>query len=111
MTRESSKNGAARPLILAMSSVPLALSSVATPVVSFFTTVSFHLIVCAQSICGGAVSLMPMSSEWLSLSNILAAWMTAFEGMQPTFRQTPPVAPFSMTMVFTPSCPRRMPAG
>src|SRR6186997_3152710 len=35
--------------------------------------------------------------------------MSAFDGMQPTFRHTPPGCSRSTTTVFTPSCPRRMP--
>ncbi len=42
-----------------------------------------------MSICGAA-KLMPCEAiAWLS-SITLAAWRSAFEGMQPTLRHTPP---------------------
>ena len=50
-----------------------------------------------------------MSAPWLSLSYFFAAWMSAFDGMQPTFRQTPPLS-FSTTSAFFLSWPSRMAA-
>ena len=54
---------------------------------------------------------MPRSSVWLSLSKVLAAWMTALEGIQPTLRQTPPMYSRSTMAAFTLSWPKRMPVG
>jgi hypothetical protein len=45
-----------------------------------------------------------------AFSYSLDALMSAFEGMQPTFRHTPPGAAFSTTRTFLRSWPRRMPA-
>ena len=39
-----------------------------------------------------------------------AACSNAFDGMQPTFRQTPPSSPRSTRITFFPSCPARMAA-
>src|ERR1700712_1125269 len=64
-----------------------------------------------MSSVGLPVIEIPMSSEWPSLSNVLAAWITALDGMQPTLRHTPPMYSRSMMAVLTLSCPSRIAAG
>ena len=82
-----------------------------TPLVSLLTTPDFHACSCFMSRVGLDAIPMPRSPAWLILSNSLAAWITDFDGMQPTLRQTPPMYSRSTTQVLTLSCPRRMPAG
>ena len=42
-----------------------------------------------------------MSSAWPIFSYIFAAWMTAFDGMHPTLRHTPPMYSRSIMAVLT----------
>ena len=51
-----------------------------------------------------------MSAPCRTLSYSFEALISAFDGMQPTFRQMPPTLSRSTTRAFLPSCPRRMPA-
>jgi hypothetical protein len=91
-------------------STPLPFSSVRTPPVSLLTTPPFQVCIFFMSSVGLA-TVMPMSSTWPSFSNVLAAWITAFDGMQPTLRQTPPMYSRSMMQVLTFSWPSRIAAG
>ncbi len=84
-----------------MTSTLLPLSSVRTPPVSLPTTPPFHACSFVMSIVGFCAIAMPSSSACDILSNIFAAWMTAFDGMQPTLRHTPPMYSRSITSVFT----------
>jgi hypothetical protein len=88
----------------------LPLSSVFTPPVSLPTMPPFHACSLVMSMVGAA-TVMPSSSACPIFSNVLAAWITAFDGMQPTLRHTPPQYSFSTTTAFTFSWPRRMPHG
>jgi len=58
----------------------------------------------------GAETPMPiLPNVCPASSNSSDACSSAFDGMQPTFRQVPPkVARFSITAVFSPSCAARM---
>ena len=84
-----------------MISTPLPLSRVRTPPVSLVTTPPFHACSFFMSSVGLPGIEMPRSSAWPIFSNILAAWITAFDGMHPTLRQTPPMYSRSMTAVLT----------
>jgi hypothetical protein len=83
-----------------ITSTPLPLSSVRTPVVSLVTTPPFHACSLPMSIVG-LPTAMPSSSAWPIFSKVLAAWITAFDGMHPTFRHTPPMYSRSMIAVLT----------
>ena len=65
------------------------LASIRRPLVSLRTTPPFQPRSFARSICG-APKLMPCAAIDSASSITLAACSSAFEGMQPTFRQTPP---------------------
>jgi hypothetical protein len=49
----------------------------------------------------GLATVMPRTSAWPILSKVLAAWITAFDGMHPTLRHTPPMYSRSMIAVLT----------
>ena len=71
---------------------PFFLSSVATPLVSLVTMPSFHRTVCATSMRGDS-TWMPSGESCANcpaFSNWSAAWISAFDGMQPMLRQVPP---------------------
>ena len=53
---------------------------------------------------------MPKSFAWLTSVNTSATRRIAFAGMQASFRQRPPVFPFSTTAVFIPSWAARIAA-
>ena len=65
------------------------LASPASPRVSRATTVSFQPASLAGSIEGGPNST-PCAAISAAPSMTAAAWSSAFEGMHPTLRQTPP---------------------
>jgi hypothetical protein len=92
--------GLAQVAAPSITSTPLPLSSVRTPVVSLVTTPPFQVCSLAMSI-DGLPTVMPSSSAWPIFSKVLAAWMTAFDGMHPTFRHTPPMYSRSMIAVLT----------
>src|SRR6201982_3265425 len=78
------------------------LASPASPPVSRPTTASFHVRSRSRSIEGG-----PNDTPFSLISRVsaitLAACNSALEGMQPTFRQTPPsAAPASTSTTFLP---------
>ncbi len=81
-------------------------SSVATPPVSRWTTPSFHAIVTARSMRAASV-VIPRCSRPFAAANSSAAWMTAFDGMQPTFRHVPPISARSTITTLSPSCAAR----
>lgn len=61
----------------------------------------------------GEDTLMPSgedSVKRLAWWNCSATWISAFDGMQPMFRQVPPRAWPSTSTVGMPSCPARMAA-
>src|SRR5580765_1373450 len=58
----------------------------------------------------GLSTSRPMSAPCFILSYSFEALISAFDGMQPTFRQIPPGWSRSTTSDFTPSWPSRMPA-
>ncbi len=61
----------------------------ASPPVSLPTTFDFHARSLSRSTCG-APNAMPCSAIALVSSITAATWSSAFEGMQPTLRHTPP---------------------
>ena len=67
-------------------------SRAATPPFSFLTMPFFHSTVFDRSTAGfeAVMPKVPPSAALATVSNLLAAWMMALEGMQPTFRQVPP---------------------
>ncbi len=91
-----------------MTSTPFPFSSMPTPPTSFFTTSSLNWRSFATSTLGSAV--MPRWPAPRRSSTRFAAAMSAFEGMQPQLRQTPPSASLSTSAVFFPSWARRMAA-
>ena len=65
------------------------LASVSSPPVSRETTRLFHARSLSKSSAGGP-NEMPLSAISFVSSITLAAWSSALDGMQPTFRHTPP---------------------
>ncbi len=61
----------------------------ASPWVSLPTTESFQERRASRSI-SGSPNRIPRSPISRASSSTLAAWRSAFDGMQPTFRHTPP---------------------
>ena len=80
------------------------------PLVSWATEVAFWAIICTRFRVG--FTSMPSSAKWLAAASYISeACSSAFDGMQPTFRQVPPsVAPFSTHATLRPSWPARMAA-
>ena len=74
---------------------------------------SFQRTVCVMSSVG-SFTRMPMGDVpaacMRACSKSCAAWISAFEGMQPMFRHVPPRLAPSASTVGTPSCPARMAA-
>ena len=68
------------------------LARPARPPVSLPTTVFFQAASFSSSIFGSPKTT-PLALISLASSMTLAAWSSAFDGMQPTLRQTPPKAP------------------
>ena len=66
-------------------------ASTRSPPVSFLTTAPFQARSLSRSICG-APKAMPCAPISSASSMTLAACSSALEGMQPTFRHTPPSA-------------------
>src|SRR6056297_2669036 len=87
---------------------PLPLQSFSTPLVSWSTTSSFQATIPAMSMAGSA--WMPMCSPSRTRWARSVAEMSAFEGMQPWFRQVPPKASFSTSVTSRSSCAARMAA-
>ncbi len=70
----------------------------------------FHACIFAASTVT-PVTVTPMvAAPWRAFSTKLAAAMSAFDGMQPQLRHTPPRLSFSMTSVLSLSCAQRIPA-
>ncbi|MOA51135.1 hypothetical protein D3C78_1742440 [compost metagenome] len=90
-------------------SAPLPLTRVPMPLVSLETMPSFQLMSLGKSTMRSP-TMMPIWSALRILSTVLAAVMRAFEGIQPTLRQTPPREFFSTKRVFLPSWASRMAA-
>jgi hypothetical protein len=80
-----------------------------TPLTLPSTPSCLKVIILARS-SFGALTSMPISAKWSRASRKLSeACSSAFDGMQPTFRQVPPkVERFSTTAVFRPSWAARM---
>ena len=92
-------------------STPLALKRLATPLVIWWTTPSFHSFAVAKSSLG-APTLTPSLAKLSSASLRAKAVCThALVGMQPTRRQVPPSSgSFSMQTALAPSCAARIAA-
>ena len=92
-------------------STPVALNSVATPWVIWWTTPAFHSFAAAKSSWGSSTltpSLAKLSSAALRKN---AVCTQALVGMQPTRRQVPPSSgSFSMQTVLAPSWAARIAA-
>jgi hypothetical protein len=91
---------------------PALRSSVPTPPVSLATTPSFHFWVWSSAMVG-CCTRMPSGeplANFFVLPNSSAAWISAFEGMQPMLRQVPPRRSPSTSTVAMPSWPARMAA-
>ena len=82
--------------------IPLEVSRIFTPDVSFLTVRFFRLMILSMSKDGVPSGEMPYLEDVLKLSNILAEYNNVFVGIQPSFRQTPPMAFFSKRTVFRP---------
>ena len=80
-----------------------------TPPVSRSTIFCFHATIFAMS-TETAPSEMPMSPASCARSTTVDAWIIAFDGMQPTFRHTPPSFSRSTQITFLPRCAARMAA-
>ena len=80
------------------------LKRYATPLTLACTTESLWACIAGRS-SFGVPTLMPnVSKRWPARSNISEVCSSAFDGMQPTFRQVPPkVGLFSMTATLRPS--------
>ena len=88
------------------------LSSAPTPPVSLATIESFQAIVLAKSSSGGPIE-RPIAFSACGSRNpcaASAAWISAFEGIQPTLRQVPPTRSASTRIVSRPSWPARIAA-
>ena len=88
-------------------------SRAATPWFSLPTMPSFQATVWDRSMAGfdAVMPSVPPPAALATVSNLVAAWMIALDGMQPTFRQVPPSpSPPSTSTVSSPSWPQRMPA-
>ena len=84
-------------------------NSIPTPLVSVLMTLSRCFVAPGKS-TDAPSTLMPNSAAcWVS-SNTSATRSIAFAGMHASFRQRPPVLPFSTTAVFSPSCAARIAA-
>jgi hypothetical protein len=84
-----------------------------TPWFSFLTIPFFQATVWVRSMAGLAAVIpsVPPSAAFATVSNLLAAWMIALDGMQPTLRHVPPrPSPASTSTASSPSWPQRMPA-
>ena len=68
--------------------------------VSLVTTPPFQDCSLVMSMVG-LPTLMPSSAAWPIFSKVLAAWITALDGMHPTLRHTPPMYSRSMIAVLT----------
>ena len=90
-------------------STPFPFSSRPTPPTIFFMTASLNSRSFAMSTLG-ASTRMPRSAAPRMSSTRFAAAMSAFDGMQPQLRQTPPSDSFSTSATFLPSCASRMAA-
>ena len=97
-----------RPLPMKVSTL-FFLSRNSTPLTLPSTPWSLNAII-AGSTSLGVVTPMPILEKlWPASSNSSEACSSAFDGMQPMFRQVPPkVARFSTTAVFRPSWAARM---
>ena len=94
---------------------PALRSSEATPPVSLPTTPSFQACVTARSMLAASARMpsVDMGEPLVARrtrSYASAAWIKALDGMQPMFRQVPPGAMPSTSMVATPSCAARIAA-
>ncbi len=89
------------------SRTPAPLSSASTPLFSFSTMSSFQPISAGMSTATSPVTESPMCPSWCSrsASKRSAAWMIAFEGMQPRIKQVPPALSPSTMTVSRPSWP------
>ena len=81
----------------------------ATPLTLAATVSSLCFIIAARSSFGAPTTTPSGSRPCPASSNISEAWRSAFEGMQPMFRQVPPsVLRFSTTATFMPSWAARI---
>ena len=73
---------------------------------------SFQRIVCARSMVGCATRMPSFESpdQCVASMKASAAWIIAFDGMQPTLRQVPPRALPSISVVSIPSWAARIAA-
>ena len=103
---------ASRTLALPMTtSVPALRSSPSTPRFIRFTTPRERSTAFAQSSVTPWTPMPKLSALSWTKWTISAFLISAFVGMQPQFRQTPPrFGSRSMTTAFSPSWPARMPA-
>ncbi|MFO0626186.1 MAG: hypothetical protein U0325_11270 [Polyangiales bacterium] len=77
---------------------------------SFFTIPFFQSCIFCESMVTPE-TFTPITDDCVrARSAKFAAAMSAFDGMQPQLRHTPPQDSFSITRVFCLSCARRMPA-
>ena len=89
---------------------PLPFSLALTPSVSFFTVLFFRAMILPRSKPGVASACIPYLDALFMLSSILAEYNNVLVGIQPSFRQTPPMAFFSKRIVFNPFSAARSPA-
>src|SRR5699024_7947675 len=64
-----------------------------------FTIPSFHACTFSKSTVTFSV-VMPISSLPCDLSTKWPAWISAFDGIHPTFKQVPPNAPYQQSLLF-----------
>ena len=85
------------------------LSRKSTPFTLPSTASSLNFSMVGRSSFGVPTPMPILPNECPASSNISEACSSAFDGMQPTFRQVPPWAPrFSTTATFIPSCVARI---
>ncbi len=89
--------------------IPLLRRRVATPSTRWPTTALFRSISAFQS-SGPTSNVRPWSRPSPAAERREAACNSTLVGMHPTFRQTPPSAPFSITVTSAPNCAARIAA-